>query len=214
MELASILDHTILSADCTKEDVKRICEEAINNQFAAVCIPPYFVKQAATLLEKSPIKVVTAIGYPLGHATTPAKVEEIKRAINDDVDEVDVVVNLCAVKNGDWNYVSSDIDSITTAVHLRGKVIKVIIETSILVPAEIKRLCEICANKGVNYVITSTENTDEGASPEVVSFIKTLLPPSIKIKAAGGIRTASHAQRLIEAGAHRIGSSSCIQLLN
>lgn len=213
MKSVSILDHTNLKPDCTKEDVRRICEEALEHKFSAVCIPPYYVKEAATLLEDAPIRVCTAIAYPMGYATTPAKVEEIKRAINDGADEIDAVVNICAVKNGDWNHVSSDIDSITTAVHLKGKVIKIIIETGILTPGEIKKLCEICTKKGVNYIKTSTGLNGDGASPEVVSFIKTLLPTSIKINAAGGIRTAGQAERLIEAGANRISSSACLQLI-
>ena len=132
MRLAGIIDHTILKPDCSMDEIKRLCAEAVKYEFKAVCIPPFYIKEAAQLLEKAPVKVAGVIGFPMGYSATAAKVEEIKRAINDGADELDVVINICAVKSGNWNYVRNDIDSMTLATHSRGKVIKVIIETGLL----------------------------------------------------------------------------------
>ncbi len=213
MELVSFFDHTLLKPDTATADIRRLCAEAIDYKFAAVCVPPFFVAEAVQTLEAYPaIKVATVIGFPMGYAATPAKVEEIKRAIDEGVDELDAVINICAVKNGNFNFVRSDIDSMTMAVHSKRKVIKVILETSLLTEDEIKHLCDICNEVGVDYVKTST-GTQGGATPEVVAFLRAHLNKSIKIKASGGIRSLEDARRLIEAGAVRLGSSSSVQII-
>jgi deoxyribose-phosphate aldolase len=214
MNIASYIDHTILRADCNSEDIKRICAEAVQYKFKSVCVPPYFVKEAAGHLENSPVKVVTVIGFPMGYSTTPSKVEEIKRAIDDGAHEVDVVVNLCAIKSGNWNYVGNDIDSMTTAVHIKGKVIKVILETGLLDEAEIRRLCRLCEDSKVDFVKTSTGFNGEGANIQVLNLLKSSLSSKVKIKASGGIRTREDALRLIEAGANRIGTSSGVLIVS
>jgi deoxyribose-phosphate aldolase len=213
MEIASLIDHTLLRPDCTSSDVQQLCQEAIDYHFCAVCIPPFFVPNAVTALRGTPVKVATVIGFPMGYATTPAKVEEIKRAINDGVDELDVVVNLCAVKEGNWNYVKSDIDSIVTTGHLKSKVVKVIVETALLNDDEIEKICKICAETGVDFVKTSTGYNGPGASVDAVATLRKLLPQHIKIKASGGIRNKEAARKMIEAGANRIGSSTSISLV-
>ena len=213
MNFASLIDHTILNPDCTIDDIKRICTEAITHQFAAVCVPPYYIKDAARFLEDENVKVCTVIGFPFGYNATVAKVEEIKRAINDDIDELDVVINIAAVKSGHWNQVKNDIDSITMAAHLRGKVIKIIFETSLLTKDEIKKLCAICNEKEVDFVKTSTGFNGAGATEEIIRFLKENLSPKIKIKASGGIKTKKQAEALIQAGADRIGTSSGIALV-
>ena len=129
MDLAHLIDHTLLKPYCTLSEVKEICNQAIEYQFAAVCIPPYYVKDASHLLNGANIKVATVVGFPMGYATTAAKVEEIKRCIDEGADELDAVVNLCAAKNGTWNYIKNELESLTTACHMRGKVLKAIIET-------------------------------------------------------------------------------------
>ena len=126
MQLAEKIDHTLLKPDCTLENIKTVCEEAKTHRFFSVCVPPFYVKDAVQFLEDESVKVATVIGFPMGYATTPAKVEEIKRAIDEGADEVDAVVNICAVKSGNWNYVRNDIDSMTRIAHMRGKIIKVI----------------------------------------------------------------------------------------
>ncbi|MEL6863654.1 MAG: deoxyribose-phosphate aldolase [Bacteroidota bacterium] len=213
MELAKFIDHTLLRPDCTKEDIARICQEAIEHQFAAVCVPPYYVKNAANILSEHRIKVATVVGFPMGYSAISAKVEEIKRAMNEGVDELDIVVNLNAVKNGDWAHVRNEVDSITRAVHLKGKIIKVIMETGLLEKDEIIRLCNICTDISVDFVKTSTGFSGDGASVEIIELLRSQLSDSIKIKASGGIRTAQQANELIVAGANRLGTSSGIAIL-
>ncbi len=213
MSLANVIDHTILKPDCTLADIEKVCKEALNHHFKAVCIPPFYVKEAKQVLENSAVKVSTVIGFPSGYSSTPAKVEEIKRALDDGADEFDVVINICAVKNGNWNFVQNDIESMTRAVHLKGRVIKIILETGLLTKEEIEKVCSICINSGVNFVKTSTGFNGPGASEEVVSFLRSILPPTIKIKASGGIRTKEAAAAMIRAGAERIGTSAGPELL-
>lgn len=213
MNLASYIDHTILKADCTLEDVKRICKEAIQYHFPAVCVPPFYIKQAADFLADSTVKVATVIGFPMGYSATVAKVEEIKRAIDEGVSEVDVVVNICAIKSGMWNYVKNDIDSVVMAAHLRGKIVKIIFETGLLSPTEIRNLCDICLETRPDFVKTSTGFNGEGATVEIVNLLKEMLQDKVKIKASGGIRTKSDAVRLIEAGARRLGSSAGVSIV-
>jgi deoxyribose-phosphate aldolase len=208
MDLHGFIDHTILKPDCSGEDVQRVCEEAIAHQFAAVCIPPYYVKTAHQLLEGSSVKVATVIGFPLGYNPTPAKVEEVKKAIDEGADEVDAVVNICAVKNGNWNYVTNDIESMVTIARLRGKLSKIILETGLMTDEEIKKLCEICVQAGADYVKTSTGFNGTGATLHAVKLMHDTLKGGAKIKASGGIRTAFDAQQFIEAGASRLGTSS------
>ncbi len=213
MNLAGMIDHTILKPDCTIEDIKTLCEEAITFGFPAVCVPPYFVREAVRLLKDSPVKVATVIGFPYGYSATPAKVEEIKRAIDEGVDELDGVVNICSVKEGKWNFVKNDIESMMLATHSRGKTLKVIIETGLHTQEDILKLCNICGDLKVDYVKTSTGVNAEGASVEIVRFLRENLPSDIKIKASGGIRTIEQAKALIEAGAARIGTSAGVKIV-
>lgn len=208
MELHGFIDHTILKPDCSKDDIQRVCEEALDHEFAAVCIPPYYVNMAHQLLEGTSVKVATVIGFPLGYNPTPAKVEEVKKAIDEGADEVDAVVNICAVKSGNWNYVSNDIESMVTIARLRGKIIKIILETGMMTEEEIKKLCELCVKAGADFVKTSTGFNGSGATLEAVKLMHDTLQGAAKIKASGGIRTSLDAQRFIEAGASRIGTSS------
>ncbi|MFZ2897261.1 MAG: deoxyribose-phosphate aldolase [Saprospiraceae bacterium] len=213
MQLADKIDHTILKPDCTLEDIKGVCGEAKSFGFFSVCIPPFYVKDAVQCLENTPVKVTTVIGFPMGYATTPAKVEEIKRAIDDGADEVDAVVNICAIKSGNWNYVRNDIDSMTRIAHLRGKHIKIILETAMMTQEELEKLCKICIDSEVDFVKTSTGILAAGANTDTVSWLRANLPASIKIKASGGVRSYQDAQRLVEAGADRLGSSASVQIV-
>jgi len=214
MNLATYIDHTILKPDTRMEEVRQVCEEAVTHQFAAVCIPPYFVKNAYQLLENSPVKVATVIGFPMGYSATFAKVEEIKRAIDEGADEVDVVINLCAVKSQNWNYVRNDIASMTAAAHLKAKKIKVILETGLLTDDEILGMAGICREFEPDFVKTSTGFNGGGATLRVVEMLKQELSGTpIKIKASGGIRSAGDARAMIEAGAERLGSSSGVGIV-
>lgn len=213
MDLAGVIDHTILLPDCTSEDIEALCDEAHKHKFKAVCIPPYFVREVVRKLENSPVQVATVIGFPMGYACTPAKVEEVKRAIEEGVDEVDIVINLCAVKNSHWSYVKNDIGSMTMAAHSKGKIIKVTLETNLLSEEELNQLCEICNQSGVNFVKTST-GMNGGATVEIVSKLRELLKDSIKIKASGGIRSREQAEALLEAGAARLGTSAGAEIVS
>lgn len=213
MNLAGVIDHTILLPDCTSEDIEALCDEAHKHKFKAVCIPPYFAREVVRKLENSPVQVATVIGFPMGYSCTPAKVEEVKRAIEEGVDEVDVVINICAVKNSHWSYVKNDIESMTMAAHSKGKVIKVILETNLLNEDELNQLCEICNQVGVNFVKTST-GINGGATVETVTKLRGLLKDDIKIKASGGIRNREQAEALIEAGAARLGTSAGAEIVS
>jgi len=212
MEVEKYIDHSLLKANILRSEVETLCNEAIEHNFAAVCIPPYFVSQAVKLLESKDVKVATVIGFPLGFESTTSKVEEIKRALDMGADELDVVVNIAAVKNADWHFVKNDIETVTRASHMKGKVVKLIFETSLLEFDELEKLCEICAKLEVDFVKTSS-GFEGGATVQVVKKMRDLLPKEIKIKASGGIRNYEDAVALIEAGADRLGTSSGTKII-
>ncbi|WP_363325469.1 deoxyribose-phosphate aldolase [Phaeodactylibacter sp.] len=213
MNLSGYIDHTLLRPDCTTEDIEQLCREAQQHHFAAVCVPPFHVKRAADLCEDSTVAVATVVGFPMGYASTPSKIEEIKRAIDEGASEIDAVINICAVKSGNWNHVTNDIDSLTTATHLKGKQIKIILETGLLTQEEIERVVGICLDKEVEYLKTSTGFNGGGATLEVVELLKRLADGKAKIKASGGIRSRWEAEQFIKAGADRIGTSSGVTII-
>lgn len=214
MNLASKIDHTLLKADASEKEVKKICAEAKEFGFAAVCIPPYFVRKCKLWLTGTNVKVATVVGFPLGYAHTPAKVEEARRAIDEGADEIDMVINIIALKAGDWNYLKNELTSAATIVQLRGGKLKVILETGLLTDAEIIKACELCKEMTVDYVKTSTGFITPGATVEVVKLLRANLPKSIKIKASGGIRDKEFALQLIEAGADRLGCSASVSIIS
>ncbi|MCH2043063.1 MAG: deoxyribose-phosphate aldolase [Saprospiraceae bacterium] len=213
MELAKYIEHTLLKPDVISSEIDQLCQDAINYQFRAVCVPPIFVKRAATLLENNPTKVVSIVGFPMGYSAIAAKVEEVKRAIDEGVQEIDTVINLAAVKDGQWSHVYNDIDSVTRATHLKGKVLKVIVEAGLLTPSELSKVCDICVGMGVDYVKTSTGFHGTGATVSMVQNLRGMLPKRTKIKASGGIKTTEFAQELINAGANSIGTSSALKII-
>lgn len=213
MNIANKIEHTILKADTSADDVERTCQEAKDNDFAGVCVPPYYVKKAATLLAKTDCLIVTVVGFPLGYATTPAKVEEARRAIDEGADEIDMVINIAALKNKDYSYVENDIQSVVTLAHLKSKKVKVIIETALLTQEEKIKACEICAKVGADFVKTSTGFASGGAKVEDIELLRKNLPEQIKLKASGGIKTKVQAEALIKAGADRLGASSSLALI-
>lgn len=213
MHLNQYIEHTLLKADTKKKEIEKLCAEAIQFNFFGVCVPPYFVKTAKNCLKNSTVKIVTVVGFPLGYASTPAKVEEAKKALDEGAHEIDMVINITAVKNEDYNYVSNDIQSLCTIVQLKGGKLKVIIETAMLTKAQKIKACEICNDIGVDFVKTSTGFAKSGVSIEDVKIIKQNVSPKIKIKASGGIKTKEFAIQLIEAGASRLGTSSGVELI-
>jgi deoxyribose-phosphate aldolase len=214
INLANHIEHTLLKATASKEDIIRLCREAEDHSFYGVCVPPYYVQLAKkTLGAKSHVKVVTVVGFPLGYSTVGAKVEEVKKAFIDGADEIDMVINLAAYKSGDSTAFTNDVSSVVTACHLQNKAVKVIIETAYLSNEEIVDICKICTECGVDFVKTSTGFAPTGATVEAVKLIRETLPAKIKIKAAGGIKDPQFALELIQAGAERIGTSAGIDLI-
>ncbi len=213
VNLASKIDHTLLKADASEKEIKKLCAEAKEYEFAAVCVPPYFVRKSRLWLKDTDVKVATVVGFPLGYTNTPAKVEEARRAIDEGAHEIDMVINLIALKANDKNYLKNELTSVATITQLRGGKLKVILETGLLSEEEIIRACDLCKEMTVDFVKTSTGFVQPGATVEVVKLLRANLPRSIKIKASGGIRDRDFALQLIEAGADRIGSSSSVNMV-
>ena len=213
--IANKIEHTVLKADTSLADIENLCNEAIQHQFYGVCIPPYFIKYAKNIIDKSEVKIVTVVGFPLGYNTTPAKVEEARKAIDQGADEIDMVINIAALKNNDLNYVRNDIQSVMTLVQLKSKKLKVIFETALISKEEKLTLCEICSELGVDFVKTSTgfAGPNSGATVEDIILMRANLPAQIKIKASGGIANKQQALDLIQAGADRLGTSKGAQLI-
>lgn len=213
-DLTKHLEHTLLKPDSTQAEIRRLCEEAQQHQLAAVCIPPFYVRDARRWLgENSRIRIATVVGFPLGYTAIAAKSEEIRRAIDDGADDIDAVVNLAAVKSGNWNHVHHDVDSIARATHLRGRIVKLILECGLLNAEETARLCETAREHGIAYLKTGTGFNGYPATPEMVQLLRAAAPPNLKIKAAGGIRTRAVAEALLAAGADRLGTSASMAIL-
>jgi len=213
LNINSYIDHTILKPTTTLAEIEKLCSEAIQYQFAAVCVPPLFVKKAKEILDNSIIKTATVIGFPFGYNAIEAKVAEIVLAMVDGADELDMVVNISAIKNNDWNFIASEINTIMPIIKSKDKIIKVIIESGILTDDEIIKCCDIYGAAGVDYVKTSTGYAETGATLHAVELIRAHLADSIKIKASGGIKSYEFAKELIEAGADRIGCSSSVKIM-
>jgi len=213
MQLNQYIDHTILKPTALISEIEKLCAEAREYSFAAVCVPPPFVKKAKQLLEGSKVKTATVIGFPFGYSAIEAKLAEILLAIVDSADELDVVINLIALKNNDWSYLANEINNIMPAIKQNNKVIKIIIESGILAKEEIIKCCELYGVAGVDYLKTSTGYAEKGASVEAVQLMRAHLPPQVMIKASGGIRTYSFAKELIEAGANRLGCSASTSIV-
>lgn len=213
MKLNRYIDHTVLKPTTTLEDIKKLCMEAVEYDFAAVCVPPPFVKLAKTFVGNTSTKVATVIGFPFGYSAIEAKVAESVLSIIDEADELDMVANILAIRNGDWDYVEKEIGTMMPLVRNKQKVIKVIIESGILLEEEIIKCCGLYAKYGVDFVKTSTGYAEKGASVEAVALMRKHLPANIQIKASGGIRTFAFAQELITAGATRIGASASVEIM-
>ena len=212
-EIASQIDHTVLNPTSPHAAFADACDYAIANRCASVCICPFYVKEAAARLRGTGVAVCTVIGFPHGTHATAAKVAEARIAIDDGADELDMVVNVSKVKDGDWDYVRSDIKAVLDAVHSAGKLLKVIFECCFLTDEEKIRLCEICTELGVDFVKTSTGYGTGGATVADVALMKAHVGPGVRIKAAGGIHDLQQLLALREAGATRFGCSRTAALL-
>lgn len=212
-EFLSMVDHTILKADATRDKVNKILEFAKANHTASVCINPYYVKYASDFLKDTGVKVCTVIGFPLGQNTTEVKVFEAKNAIENGADEIDMVINVAALKDKDYDFVKKEIKDIYVAVSWHGKLLKVIIENAYLTDAEKRKVCEICREVGVDFVKTSTGFAPTGATAPDVKLMKEVVGDKCKVKAAGGIKTKADVEALYAAGARRFGVSRTEEIL-
>jgi deoxyribose-phosphate aldolase len=214
MQINQYIDHTLLKPTVLIEDINRLCDEALKYNFAAVCVPPPMLTTAKEKLKNSPVKLATVIGFPFGYSAIEAKIAEIILAIIDGADELDIVINLIALKNNDWQFLANEINHIMPVVKQKNKVIKIIIESGVLTDEEIIRCCELYGAAGVDFLKTSTGYAEKGATVHAVKLMRSRLPQHIQIKASGGIKTSSFARELIEAGATRLGSSSGVQIVS
>lgn len=212
MSVAQFIDHTILKPTTTLADIETICVEARDYGFAAVCVPPYYVRDARQILQGAASRIATVIGFPFGYSHYRAKETEAERAIADGAEELDMVMNLAAFKSNDLAWLESEIDAICRLTSDSEVQIKVIIESGILSEAEIIKCCELYRHYPVQYLKTSTGYAEKGASIEAVEIMRKHLPPHIKIKASGGIKTLEFARSLIGAGASRLGCSASVSI--
>ncbi len=213
MNLAPYIDHTLLKPDATPTQIRQLCAEAAEHHFASVCVPPCYVRLAAEALHGSGVPVCTVVGFPLGYALAKAKFFEAHLALADGATELDMVINVGALKAGELAEVEEEIGQLAELCHFRGAILKVIIETALLTDAEIVTACRLCAEAGADFVKTSTGFASRGASVADIALMRQSLPDGIRIKAAGGIRTRALALALVAAGADRLGSSNSLVLL-
>ena len=211
MNLAKLIDHTILKPVASKEDVAKICQEAREYGFCSVCVNPYWVSYAKELLQGTDVKVCTVIGFPLGANTSAVKAYETQDAIKNGAEEIDMVINLGALKSKDYDTVLNDIKAVRAACE--GVILKVIIETSQLTEEEKVKACELSAQAKADFVKTSTGFTGGGATAEDVALMKKSIPVEMQVKASGGVRTREDFDAMVAAGATRIGASSGVKII-
>jgi deoxyribose-phosphate aldolase len=211
--LAPMIDHTILKPDVTRDQVVQLCREALQHGFAAVCVNPVWVKLCADILKGSAVKTCTVIGFPLGASMTDVKAYEARRAIQDGATEVDMVINVGALKGGETSLVESDIRGVVQVAQEYGTLVKVIIETCLLSREEKITACLLSKKAGAQYVKTSTGFSTAGATVEDIRLMKETVGDVLKVKASGGIRTLALAQAMVRAGASRIGTSSGVAMV-
>ena len=212
MPIASYIDHTLLKQTTTGSEIITLCAEAKEYGFAAVCIPPVHVKEAIKALEGSDVKVATVIGFPFGYNYITTKATEAQQAVEEGAQELDMVMNVSALKNKDYALLEEEVQTILAIAKNKGSALKVIIESGVLSNEEIIRCCELYRQFDINFLKTSTGYAEKGASVEAVQLMRQHLPSSIQIKASGGIRTFEFANQLIMAGATRIGCSASIAI--
>ena len=211
MELSKFIDHTVLAADATRQKIIDLCREARENNFASVCINSSWVALAKKELEGSDVNVCTVVGFPLGATSSAAKAFEAETAVKDGASEVDMVINVGALKSGMYDFVEEDIKAVRKAVG--NKVLKVIIETCLLTDDEKKIACQLSEKAGADFVKTSTGFSKGGATAEDVRLMRASVSDHVQVKASGGIRSYETALAMIEAGATRLGTSSGVAII-
>lgn len=214
LDLARYIDHTLLRPDATAAEVDRMCDEAMEYGFASVCINPTWVKRSAERLRGSDVKVCTVIGFPLGATPPEIKAMEARRALRDGAREVDMVINVGALKSGDHELVQRDIEKVVDAAHESGAIAKVILETSLLTDEEKVVASALSRNARADFVKTSTGFSGGGATVYDVALMRETVGPKMGVKASGGVRTLEDAEDMIAAGATRIGASAGVQIVS
>jgi len=210
--LAGYIDHTLLKSDACVEEIRKVCDEAKKYNFASVCVNPSYIRYVASQLEGSAVTPCCVIGFPFGTQTPEAKKSETLDAVGNGAKEVDMVINVGAIKSRDWNLVERDVGAVVEAA--RGKAgVKVILETCLLTDDEKEKACTICKQVGADFVKTSTGYSTGGATAEDVSLMRKTVGPDIGVKASGGIRTYEDAVTMIKAGANRLGASAGIKII-
>lgn len=210
--VASLIDHTLLRPDATRDMIHQLCTEALQYGFAAVCIHGYWVRTAARLLQGSPVRVCTVAGFPLGAMAPEAKRAETEIAVGDGAQEIDMVLNIGALKSGELDAVRQDIEGVVQAAAAGGARVKVILECALLSDAEKRTASLLAKQAGAAFVKTSTGFGTGGATPEDVRLLREVVGPELGVKASGGIRTLEDVRRMVEAGANRIGTSSGVAI--
>jgi deoxyribose-phosphate aldolase len=211
--MAKMIDHTLLKPDATQDQIAQLCYEARKHGFAAVCVNPSYVKLCAQLLKGSPVHVCTVVGFPLGATPPEVKAYEAQQAIDDGATEVDMVINVGALKSKDYALVERDIATLARSCHSGGAILKVIIETALLTDEEKVVACQLSKTAGADYVKTSTGFGPGGATVEDVELMRRTVGPEMGIKAAGGIRSYEDAKAMVSAGATRIGASAGVRIV-
>ena len=211
MEIGKYIDHTNLKMDATEKDIAKLCSEAIEYGFETVCVHPYYVPLAKDLLKDTNIGICTVVGFPLGMNTPKVKSYEAIEAVDNGADEIDMVINVGALKDKDYDYVKSEIEEVRDSID--GKVLKVIVETSLLTKEEIIKMTEICNETFVNFIKTNTGFGSRGVTLEDVQIMNAHKSEVLEIKASGGIKTFEQMNELIEAGATRIGTSHSVDIV-
>lgn len=211
MELGSYIDHTKLGFTVTSKDIKKLCKEAVDNHFASVCVPPCYVKLAKQELDNSSVAVCTVIGFPFGNNSIDVKVFEAKEAIKDGSDEIDMVMNIGALKERSYDYIIDEVTKIRDVCE--GRILKVIVETSVLTEEELREATKICNLAYVNFIKTSTGFGSRGANLDDIRIINEEKNDVLEIKASGGIRNTKDAISFIENGVTRIGTSNGVDIV-
>ena len=211
--ISGIIDHTILKADATRDDVVKVCREARKYCFASVCVNPYWVPLVAAELRGSGVKVCTVVGFPLGATSTESKVAETAAAIRAGAQEIDMVINVGALRSGDQEAVKQDIAAVVKTAHGVGAIVKVILETALLDDNQKIIACTLCRLAGADFVKTSTGFSTSGATAHDIALMRSVVGPDMGVKASGGIRTLQDLQTMTAAGASRVGASASVKIV-
>jgi deoxyribose-phosphate aldolase len=211
--VARLIDHTILKPEATRDEVRQVCAEALKFEFASVCVNGCWVPLVAAELRGSPVKVCTVVGFPLGASSTASKVAETLGAIKDGAQEIDMVINIGALRSGDTAAVESDIKAVVAASHAHGAIAKVIIETALLDDEQKSLACQLSQKAGADFVKTSTGFSKGGATVPDVALMRRAVGPSMGVKASGGVRTLADLRAMVAAGATRVGASASVAIV-